>query len=582
MSGKIHGWSEMLRSGGSRPLFESYPSDKELAEKLAGLFPGSSPSEEDVSRDRKRYFNRPQRGEVIEEQEASPTKNVILNKASQINLREALAEILDNIFDNYQRNALDKLRVEIIAYPPSEVAPGEILIYETSGGIERNRVVPLIQLGLSDRTVKGIGAWGEGFKMAAFALGEEVEIFSTYPREEPIGIHFPKGWLNPDHLQWKRWKVNTYTLDSNPPDVGSTVIRIAYLHENILEALGLENDVEIQEEICHSLSDYFGEIYSEKFHELSDRGYGDIAIRLSIGESNSSVHFKKRVIDRLIENLAFIPWLPPVHWSAEWHAPIVENSEGDEIRQARLKIDVYAGLSATFGYSQLYSKQTPGVEMWGNGRLFSLKGRIADESVGWGHRFGGSGGTNPKSNASSRRLTIVALFRSDDSRDIPWAAPVKTDYNSRSEFYAEIKELLAKTIRLYKDGVRLIESRLLPYSFAWTKMSDQEKLDALFADSDGSDEFKQTFATTRFGSKILSYTPDFSFLGIEGSTTRVSVSSVMGISTAIVKDIVKAASETKESATDVVQLLRALFPALAKQADLEEEMGLSEDEELIL
>src|SRR5712692_1606822 len=155
---KSKGWADLIRTGGAQTLFQSFPDDEELARKLADLFP-EAPNTDQVRRDRQRFFRRPQKGDIIDEQEASPTKYVILNKAFQLNIREALAEILDNVFDSYQRNKPERLTVDIIAYQPTDAASGEILITETSGGIERQRIVPLIQLGFSERSVKGIGAW---------------------------------------------------------------------------------------------------------------------------------------------------------------------------------------------------------------------------------------------------------------------------------------------------------------------------------------------------------------------------------------------------------------------------------------
>lgn len=585
-TGNPKGWSELLRTGGARTLFDSYPDDVELASKLADLFSGApSPTAEQLKRDRQRFFKRPLKGDVIEEQEASPTKYVILNKASQLNIREALAEILDNIFDSYQRNKPNRLSIDVVIYQPTDAASGEIIITETSGGIEKQRIIPLIQLGFSERSVKGIGAWGEGFKMAAFALGGEIEVFSTYPGEDSIAIHFPQGWLDPRHSYWKRWKVNTYKIDQNPPPSGTTVIRIGYLHESVLEILGLSGtgDVAKQEQECTELANYFGEVYAEKYHLLAAEGYGQISAHLTIGTCTRDVVFKKRIKERLRESLAFIPWLRPIHWSLKWDTMVPDPStENNKERRAVLKTEIYAGIAATFDYSKLYPTQVPGVEMWGNGRLFSLKGRISDRSVGWGYVFGGSGGTNPQSNASSRRLMIVVLCSAEDPRDIPWAAPVKTDYNRRSEFYAEIQLACAKVIRLYKDGLRLLESRLIPLSYGWTKLNQKEKLDALFADSDATDEFRINFAQSRFGKKILVFQPDLTFHEISGADAQITVPNVQGVSAKNIKDAVEAAAGTKGAAEEVVQYLKALFPMLAKQAEIEEMMGLAPDEELDL
>ncbi len=118
--------------------------------------------------------------------------------------------------------------------------------------------------------------------------------------------------------------------------------------------------------------------------------------------------------------------------------------------------------------------------MSGNGRKFSLKGRITDESAGWG--YGGRCGTNPTSNASYRRLTIVALFNSLDSRDVPRAAPVKNYYNRRSEFYAEIRAALARTKRLFKAAHTLLEFVLVLFSNEWkTKQSAENRIEFLKA-----------------------------------------------------------------------------------------------------
>ncbi|MGI0015534.1 MAG: hypothetical protein ACREBU_19125 [Nitrososphaera sp.] len=169
MSNSRHSqWAKMVATGGADDLFETYPDDLELAEKINGLLRGSGQiSEDQIRRDRQRFHQLPKRGDTRDDKTASPTKHVILNKAQQLSVPEALAEILDNIFDNFERNPrpsrANKLEVEIIFYPPTEASDGELVIRENSGGIPSDRIVPLIQLGASDRSLGGIGAWGEGF-----------------------------------------------------------------------------------------------------------------------------------------------------------------------------------------------------------------------------------------------------------------------------------------------------------------------------------------------------------------------------------------------------------------------------------
>lgn len=576
-------WSELLKSGGATTFFESFPDDEELAKQLNATFKSSSSiTTEQIRRDRERFYFRPIIGEVVEEKAATPTKFVIRNKAQQLNIEQALAEILDNIFDNYQRNKPKSLSIEIIAYPESEAGPGEIIITENSGGIDKAHIVPLIQLGFSERSLGGIGAWGEGFKMAVFALGEEIEVFSSYPGEQPTAIKFPRGWLDPNSHLWKEWKVETFKISKNPPPVGTTILRINYLDSKVMERLGLKGGSISPEEVCIYLTDYFGEVYAEKYHNLVLQDNAQISVRLIIGSVSKQVAFKERVKTRLTKSLAFIPWLKPIHWTLSWEVKVDDPNEPNKERTAKLNAEVYAGIAENFNYSQLYSRQDPGVEMWGNGRLFSLKGRISDESAGWGYKFGGSAGTNPESNASSRRLTIIALFTSDDSRDIPWAAPVKNDYNRRSEFYAEIRETFARVIRLYKDVFRFLDSRLLPYSLDWVEMTAEQKLKKLFENSDATDESKSNFADSRFGRKLLNYKPDTTFMEIQGDSDEITVYRVFGMNPPTVQNIVNAASQTKNSGNQVVEYLKALFPSLQEQAKLEEDMGLSDNEEVEL
>lgn len=580
---RLDTWVKMVASGTADSFFAAFPGDHELAQKLSELLPGEGViSPEQVKRDRDRFHLLPRRGDVREEKPASPTKNVILNKAQQLSVREALAEILDNILDNFERNAARprRLEVEILVYSPVNGVPGELIVRENSGGIPGDRIAPLIQLGASDRAAGGIGAWGEGFKMAVFALGQEVEVFSTYPGEQPTAVHFPKGWLDPNHRLWTHWKVDVFGVERNPAPEGTTIVRINHLYPSALNFFGVGGSYSGRdtEAVCSDLSTYFGEIYSERYHNLAGQDH-DIVITLTISTSSCTVSFLKPVRARLIENLSFLPWLRPIVWHKR-----LETELEDEGRTARLDITVLAGLAATEDYSPMQAGELskPGVEMWGNGRKFSLRGRVTDESVGWGYTYGGSGGRNPTSNASYRRLTIVALFSADDSRDIPWAAPVKNDYNRRSDFYAEIQEMLARVIRLFKDAHALLEFVLLPFSQAWKTYSDERKLDILFRDTDTSVDFVDDFRQSRFGRKVLSFEAPLYFKEIDESNIRPTVRNLYDLDPTHIQDIVTAAAVTKQSGEQRVLFLKAIFPAIASQAELEEQMQLGVNEEFSL
>lgn len=147
MTSKGETWAEMIAKGTAATFFQSHPSDEELAEKLNSFLPGSGMiTATEIARDRQRFHQMPRRGEPRDEKTASPTKNVILNKAKQLRVEDALVEIIDNIIDNFERNESkpSKLEINIAAYPPmGPSTPGEIVITENSGGIPGARLLPL-------------------------------------------------------------------------------------------------------------------------------------------------------------------------------------------------------------------------------------------------------------------------------------------------------------------------------------------------------------------------------------------------------------------------------------------------------
>jgi hypothetical protein len=585
MTSKGETWAEMIAKGTAVTFFDSHQNDEELAVKLNSFIPGSGTiTATEIARDRQRFHQMPRRGEPRDEKTASPTKNVILNKAKQLRVEDALAEIIDNVFDNFERNESkpSKLEINIAVYPPlGPSTPGEIVITENSGGVPGDRLLPLIQLGLSDRSVGGIGAWGEGFKIAAFSLGHEIEIFTSFPNERSTAVFFPKGWLDPNHRFWPAWKVEIYDIQSNPPNPGHTVVHVKYLLDKTSEFFGFDDQgiTPHSEDACSMLSDYFGEIYAEKYHSLVSKG-SDVNIAVSVGPHQKIVSFLKPVEIRLQENLAFLPWLRPIRWTKELVIPPTESGGIAKY----LTVTIYAGLSATDDYSQSYLKklQSPGVEMWGNGRKFSLQGRITDESVGWGHMIGGKVGRNPLSNASSKRIIIVALFRSDDSLNIPWAAPVKNDYNRRSDYYAEIREILGRVISLYKDAPLILDFVLQLFSHSWTQITPARKLGILFNGTDATPEFVAEFSNSRFGKKLLDFKPTLTFKDVDTTVDDPTPHTLFNMVSTKIRSIAEAASATKQSAAQRIEFLKAILPSLSEKALIEEKLGISLDEEVDL
>lgn len=417
--------------------------------------------------------------------------------------------------------------------------------------------------------------------MAAFSLGHEIEVFTSFPNERSTAVFFPKGWLDPNHRFWPTWKVEIYDIQSNLPNSGCTIVHVKYLLDKTADFFGFDDQgaTAHSEDACIMLSDYFGEIYAEKYHSLVSKG-SDVNITISVGPHQKTAAFLKPVETRLQENLAFLPWLRPIRWTKEL---VIQPSEpGGTSKQ--LTVTVYGGLFATELYSQSYlgQIQRPGVEMWGNGRKFSLQGRITDESVGWGYIYGGKAGRNPLSNASSRRITVVALFRSDDSLNIPWAAPVKNDYNRRSDYYAEIREILARVIRLYKDAPLILEFVPLLFSHKWTQITREKKLEILFDGTDATSNVVEEFSNSRFGKNVLDFKPTLTFKDIDAAVDDPTVHTLFNIDSTKIRSIADAASATKQSAAQRVEFLKAILPSLSEKALIEEKIGISLDEEIDL
>ena len=163
-----------------------------------------------------------QRGEKIRDINAIPAKEILKNKARVCPPISAICEIMDNIFDNFEENgSAHDLSISIIL---KSDGIGEISIAENSGGISDNKLEPLVRLGVPYHAAAGsIGTWGEGFKVAAFSLGSEVEVTTHFPGESAVTVHFDENWLSTSD-----WNVPVYSA-SDPPRSGSTTFRIRRL-----------------------------------------------------------------------------------------------------------------------------------------------------------------------------------------------------------------------------------------------------------------------------------------------------------------------------------------------------------------
>lgn len=165
--------------------------------------------------------------EKLRDINAVPAKEILKNKARVCPPISAICEILDNIFDNFEENgAAHDLSISVVV---ALAGHGEISIAENSGGIREIKLEPLVRLGVPYHGAKGsIGTWGEGFKVAAFSLGSEVEVITHFPREQPVLVHFDENWLNSSD-----WNVPIYDASGESPRSGTTVFRIQRLARKV-------------------------------------------------------------------------------------------------------------------------------------------------------------------------------------------------------------------------------------------------------------------------------------------------------------------------------------------------------------
>jgi hypothetical protein len=191
----------------------------------------------------------------------------------------------------------------------------------------------------------GIGTWGEGFKIAIFSLGSEVEIVTHFPGDEPVFIHFDKDWLyNPD------WNVPVYAAHG-ATEPGRTRITIRYLQKEITWP-----------EVIRDLGLNYG-------HKIS-----------AIYDAHASCSIEFAIDGAGTKKLRPLPLAHPTVIQASYSFP-----PGFEPRlfMARRETE-HSPLDCKFliALTPKNSPTTSGVTMYGNGRMFARALRTA--AVGYG------------------------------------------------------------------------------------------------------------------------------------------------------------------------------------------------------
>jgi len=348
-----------------------------------------------------------------------------------------MCEIMDNIFDNFEENGSSHdLSISVIVRLAAE---GEISIAENSGGIRESKLEPLVRLGVPYHAAKGsIGTWGEGFKVAAFSLGSEVEVITHFPQDQPVVVHFDENWLSS-----LDWNVPVYSAAPDTVRYGTTIFKIRRLARRFDWA-----------DIMRELS----VIYGHKMQAIIDAGHR-IHITFDIDGATTTIRPRPLASTKsLRERMAYPPDFSPRQFSAQWR------TEHGSVR-CRLII----------GLTPRHSGDTSGVYMYGNGRMFTRA--LRSKAVGYGE----GGNAVLSDHPSCWRIHAYAFFEAEDGADIPWQAPLKEGVSENHPITLKFREMFKAAVSPYSRFAKIAKaSELMPFTHEWQEFSDVQKADTVF------------------------------------------------------------------------------------------------------
>jgi hypothetical protein len=376
-------------------------------------------------------------GEKLRDINAIPAKDILKNKAQVCPPLPAVCEILDNIFDNFEENgSTHDLSISVIVRSEGH---GEISIAENSGGIRETKLEPLVRLGVPYHAAPGsIGTWGEGFKVAAFSLGGEVEVSTHFPNEQPVTVHFDENWLStPD------WNVPVYSASSDPPRRGTTIFRIRRLVRKVDWA-------DIMREVSV--------IYGHKIQDIIDAGKR-VHIDFDIDGARTPIRPRPLASTKFLrERMAYPPDFSPRQFTAHWRT---DNGSVD--------------CKLIIGLTPRHSGETSGVYMYGNGRMFARA--LRSKAVGYNE------GTNAvlRDHPLCWRIHAYAFFEAENGADIPWQAPLKDGVSENHPITAKFREMFKSAVSPYSRFAKIAKaSELVPFTKEWNEFNDTQKAETLF------------------------------------------------------------------------------------------------------
>lgn len=435
-------------------------------------------------REHKRLVDRPQEQsrKRIKTLKATPRKKVILNKANVCLPRQAFTELLDNIFDNFDEEDRKELNINISIFQYE--GADEIRIKEDSGGIKENKQEPLVRLGEPYHPSEySIGTWGEGFKIAAAALGSDIKVFTHYPGENPVLINMDNYWWENEE-----WEVPVYPADPKSVPEGNTITVISNLKIKPGDISG------------EQLSQYLGEVYGHKLIDYEKQGK-PVKITISAEEGREITIIPKTIVsdEDIKDKFAFPPYFSPMKVRYHW-------VKGERELDALFII----------GLTPHHSAETSGVTMFGNGRLFAKA--IADKSVGYGDDLRSK---LPTQHPSVQRLHIMIFFEAKNPYNIPWQAPLKDGYNENNVFSTEalsaINDLAPKYVKFARYAK---EHDIVPFSKEWETLSKDKRLEMLFPNLD--EDERKTKMENETVKALLEYEPTYTIAEYDGDKIDLS------------------------------------------------------------
>ena len=205
---------------------------------------------------------------------ASPTKNFFVDMLTRdIDLKDAILDLLDNCIDGIQRTTRDQIPSETPYsgfWANIEVSEASFLIEDNCGGIpldvaERYAFRSGKPIDIDDDDdIFTIGTYGIGMKRAIFKMGRSAEVYSQ-TAEDGFKVIIQPDWLISDDS----WGLPVESVERSADEAG-TSIEILELRDEAARQLG---DESFQRSLISEIEGLYSYILAKGF-EITVNGEG--------------------------------------------------------------------------------------------------------------------------------------------------------------------------------------------------------------------------------------------------------------------------------------------------------------------